>query len=204
MGDFEGRETLQPEAKPSISSPRPVPADAIDTAPTNTAWHTPWSFRLVMLRYHRLVFRVAWNVLADAAEAEDVCQEVFTRYWQRQQQVERAKEWLLRVARNEAITRLRKRSKVVLNDLDTERIAEDDGVEPAQPDQLWHHDQRAQRLREAIATLPEPQRSLVVLFDLEGQDGATCAQVLDLTVNQVKVYLHRARKRLRQQLEHAL
>jgi DNA-directed RNA polymerase specialized sigma24 family protein len=41
------------------------------------------------------------------------------------------------------------------------------------------------------------------MFDVQGYDGATCARVLGLNVNQVKVYLHRARRRLREQLERA-
>jgi RNA polymerase sigma-70 factor (ECF subfamily) len=52
-----------------------------------------------------------------------------------------------------------------------------------------------------VNELPEPQRSLILLFDVQGMTGAECAEVLDLNVNQVKVYLHRARRRLRQALE---
>jgi len=51
--------------------------------------------------------------------------------------------------------------------------------------------------------LPEPQRSLLVMFDVHGMDGAACARVLGLNANQVKVYLHRARRKLREQLERA-
>ncbi len=40
-----------------------------------------------------------------------------------------------------------------------------------------------------------------MLFDVQGMTGAECAEILDLNVNQVKVYLHRARRRLRQALE---
>ena len=53
----------------------------------------------------------------------------------------------------------------------------------------------------SVDTLPESHRSLIVLFDVQGVDGATCARILGLNVNQVKVYLHRARRRLREQLE---
>jgi RNA polymerase sigma-70 factor (ECF subfamily) len=56
-------------------------------------------------------------------------------------------------------------------------------------------------LRASIAALPEPQRSLVVLFDVHGLDGAACARILGINTNQVKVYLHRARRRLRRELE---
>jgi RNA polymerase sigma-70 factor (ECF subfamily) len=67
----------------------------------------------------------------------------------------------------------------------------------------WHLQQNelARRLRAAIAALPEPQRTLVVLFDMQGLDGAACARILGISTNQVKVYLHRARRRLRRELE---
>jgi len=75
-----------------------------------------------------------------------------------------------------------------------------DGRDPA-----WHyeHNELAGELRKLVDTLPEPQRSLLVMFDVQGLDGATCARVLGLNANQVKVYLHRARRRLREQLERA-
>jgi DNA-directed RNA polymerase specialized sigma24 family protein len=75
-----------------------------------------------------------------------------------------------------------------------------DGRDPA-----WHYEQNelSGALRKLVDTLPEPQRSLLVMFDVQGHDGETCARVLGLNTNQVKVYLHRARRRLREQLERA-
>ncbi len=153
--------------------------------------------KLAVLRYGRIVFRVAHLLLNDRHEAEDVSQEAFLRYWQHGRGVERPKEWLLAVARNACVDRLR-RSRPLL-DLD-ERPEPGDDRDP-----LWHLQQAelGARLRAHIARLPEPQRSLVVLFDMQGIDGASCARILDLNVNQVKVYLHRARKRLRRDMEDA-
>ena len=70
-------------------------------------------------------------------------------------------------------------------------------------DPVWHYEQSelAGKLRKLVDALPEPQRSLLVMFDVQGLDGATCARVLGLTVTQVKVYLHRARRKLRERLE---
>ena len=78
--------------------------------------------------------------------------------------------------------------------------ATSDGHDPA-----WHYEQSelAGELRKLVDTLPEPQRSLLVMFDVQGHDGDTCARVLGLNTNQVKVYLHRARRKLREQLERA-
>jgi RNA polymerase sigma-70 factor (ECF subfamily) len=156
-------------------------------------------FRLAVLLHDRTVYRVAAALLRDAREAEDVTQEVFLSYWQHGAAVERPREWLLRVARNAALGRLRKSGRFV--SYEQQELPEPgDARDPA-----WHYEQNelAGELRKLVDTLAEPQRSLIVMFDVQGHDGETCARVLGLNINQVKVYLHRARRRLRQQLERA-
>jgi RNA polymerase sigma-70 factor (ECF subfamily) len=158
-----------------------------------------WRFRLAVLLHDRAVYRVAAALLKDAREAEDVTQEVFLSYWQHGATVERPREWLLKVTRNAALGRLRKSGRFVSHE--PELLPEpSDGRDPA-----WHYEQNelAGELRKLVDTLPEPQRSLLVMFDVQGHDGETCARVLGLNTNQVKVYLHRARRRLREQLERA-
>jgi RNA polymerase sigma-70 factor (ECF subfamily) len=156
-------------------------------------------FRLAVLLHDRAVFRVAAAMLRDSREAEDVTQEVFLSYWQHGEIVERPREWLLQVARNACVNRLRRSGRVVIKEPD--QIPEQaDGRDPG-----WHYEQQelARQLRALVDTLPEPQRSLLVMFDMQGMDGAACARVLGLNINQVKVYLHRARRKLREQLERA-
>ena len=156
-----------------------------------------WRFRLAVLMHDRAVYRVAAALLRDASEAEDVTQEVFLSYWQHGAGVERPREWLLRVARNACMSRFRRSGRVI--NFDPQELPEvSDGRDPA-----WHYEQHelSADLQKCVDTLPEPQRSLIVLFDVQGADGATCARVLGLSVTQVKVYLHRARRKLRQQLE---
>jgi RNA polymerase sigma-70 factor (ECF subfamily) len=156
-----------------------------------------WRFRLVLLRHHGVVYRVAFALLRDRQEAEDVAQETFLRYWQRGDGVRSEREWLLTVARNFALDRLRRaRGSRGPYELPADEPGDD-------RDPVWHvqHDELATGLRERIAALPEPQRSLVILFDVHGLDGAACARILGLNANQVKVYLHRARRRLRRELE---
>lgn len=156
-----------------------------------------WQLRLAVVRHHRLVYRVAQSLLGDPHEAEDVAQEAFLRLWQHGGGVRAKKEWLLTVTRNLCLDRFRKtRSTLVAEPEAIEQRSEEKG--PA-----WHFDQRelATRLQALVSTLPEPQRSLVVLFDVHGLDGAACARILGLSTTQVKVYLHRARRRLRRALE---
>lgn len=158
-----------------------------------------WRFRLAVLMHDRAVFRVAAALLRDSREAEDVTQEVFLSYWQHGDTVERPREWLLQVARNAALSRLRKAGRFISKEPE-EMPEQSDRRDPA-----WHYEQRelAGALRKLLDTLPEPHRSLLVMFDVQGLDGAACARALGLNTNQVKVYLHRARRRLREQLERA-
>jgi RNA polymerase sigma-70 factor (ECF subfamily) len=156
-----------------------------------------WQFRLVVLRYHRLVYRFAYSLLKDKPEAEDVTQEAFLRYWEQGGNVRGPKEWLLTVARNGCLDRFRKQRVAV----DSNRAALEEPRDDRGP--AWHWQQRelGARLQTLITALPEPQRSLVVLFDVHGLDGAACARICGISTNQVKVYLHRARRRLRRALE---
>ena len=156
-----------------------------------------WRFRLAMTQHHKTVYRVCYGLLRDAHEAEDVTQEAFLRYWQLSSEVRGAKAWLITVARNKCLDRLRSSKRIVDADPEFfEQQADDHDPE-------WHatRGETASRLNQLINELPEPQRSLILLFDVQGLTGAECAEVLDLNINQVKVYLHRARRRLRLALE---
>lgn len=156
-----------------------------------------WRYRLIVMQHHGAVYRAARLLLGDGTEAEDVVQEAFLRFWQRGAGVRQPREWLMKVARNACLDRLRKSGRLV-SDNGMEIPERGDDRDPA-----WHFEQRelAARLRRAIDTLTEPQRSLVVLFDVQGMSTDECARIVGINVNQVKVYLHRARRRLRLELE---
>jgi RNA polymerase sigma-70 factor (ECF subfamily) len=156
-----------------------------------------WRFRLAVFQHDRAVYRFAAGLLRDPREAEDVVQDTFLQYWQHGSTVEQPRAWLLRVARTACLDRLRKSGRLVSHE-------QADLPEPSEDrDPAWYYEQGelSADLQKCVDTLPEPQRSLIVLFDVQGADGATCARVLGLSVNQVKVYLHRARRKLREQLE---
>ena len=179
---------VRPMEQPNVAAPE---------ARQGSAVLSPWRFRLAVFLHDRAVFRVAAALLRDSREAEDITQEVFLLYWQRGAAVERPREWLMRVTRNACLDRLRRSGRLVSH----EPAALPEASEDRDP--AWHYeqDELGERLRALVDTLPEPQRSLIVLFDMQGLDGATCARILELNINQVKVYLHRARRRLREQLE---
>ncbi len=149
-----------------------------------------------MEEYQNQAWTLARYLLKDAQEAEDACQEAFVKLWNHQDSIDKDKvrPWLMKVTRNGCLDRLRRRHP-------TEELVEwrhqDEAPGPMQG--VQQHE-TGQWLKRAIEGLKEPYRSLVVLRDIHQHSYAEVAVVLELSLSQVKVYLHRARKQLREQL----
>lgn len=149
-----------------------------------------------MEQYQNQAWTLARYLLRDAQEAEEVCQEAFIKLWHHQGSIDKDKirPWLMTVTRNGCLDRLRQRRP-------TEELMEwrhqDESPGPMQ--RLQQHE-AGQWLKRAIGGLKEPYRSLVVLRDIHQHSYKEVAMVLELSLSQVKVYLHRARKQLREQL----
>ncbi len=146
--------------------------------------------------YQDQAWTVARYILKDAQEAEDATQEAFVKLWDNRDNVdpERVKAWLMKVTRNGCLDRLRRRRHNV--EFDESYMTGDvsgpmQGAEATETN-AW--------LKRAIAGLKEPYRSLVVLRDVNQHSYEEVAGMLELNLAQVKTYLHRARKQLREQL----
>lgn len=152
-------------------------------------------------RHRHRVYQLARMLLGEPAEAEDVAQDVLVKLWNHRRSVRVGEElgWLMACTRNACLDRLRKRtrSRRLLHLVTTPEAGNGPDVDAHQ-----HH--RARLLRRAVADLPEPGRSLVILRDMQGLDVATTAKALELSPTQVKVYTFRARRALRQALEEKL
>lgn len=153
-------------------------------------------FRQWVEEYQDQAWTLARYMLKDPSEAEDVCQESFVKLWHHQDRidVEKIKPWLMKVVRNGCLDRIRRRHP----ETGIEGEAEVD-FSPG-PMQDAEHKDLGRQLKAAIEALKEPYRSLVVLRDVEQHSYAEVAGTLDLSMSQVKVYLHRARKQLREEL----
>ena len=152
-----------------------------------------------MNRHEAQVYSTALYILRDRSEAEDVTQEVYIRLWNSIKEVEsdKAKAWLMKVTKNLCIDHLRARHKAEdINEYEFECV--DSKQDPAK---ALAHMQLSRWLREAIDKLKEPYRSLIVLSHLHQKNYREIAQSHVLTVNQVKVYIHRARQQLRTLLQ---
>ena len=141
----------------------------------------------------------AWSLarylLRDNAEAEDVVQEAFIRLWEHRESMSdaRVKPWLLWVTRNLCLDRLRRRRP--------EQSADETDLTGTDcPAQSMQREQTLMRLQQAVQALEEPFRSLVLLRDVQQHSYEEVAAMTELTMPQVKTYLHRARRKLREQL----
>lgn len=141
----------------------------------------------------------AWSIasylLRDPAEAQDVVQEAFIRLWEHRESMApaRVKPWVLRVTRNLCLDRLRRRRP-------EETVEEGALAGDACPTEGLQREQELARLRRALEQLEEPFRSLVLLRDVQQHSYQEVAAMTELSMPQVKTYLHRARRKLREQL----
>ncbi|MBC7769030.1 MAG: RNA polymerase sigma factor [Phycisphaerales bacterium] len=145
------------------------------------------------------IHALAQRMLGDRAEAEDVAQEVFFRAWREAPKwvPGRAKfeTWMHRVALNLCYDRLRRRRETTDPDAG---IAMPDPAPGA--DEMWHAQQRSQRVQSALAALPERQRAAIALCHFEEMSQADAAASLNLSVDALESLLARGRRTLRASL----
>ena len=155
------------------------------------------------VRMHRdRIFGLAFHMLGNEAEAADVTQDVFIRLWKHHERLEEdlILGWLLRVARNACIDAMRRRkTRRTLFGADPELMERVEGTDQS-PEQSASAALFRERLDEALECLGEPHRSIVVLREIHECKYEEISETLDLPLNTVKVYLHRARKALRKEL----
>jgi len=163
-------------------------------------------YELLMRRHNQRLYRVARAILRDDAEAEDVMQDAYVRAYQNLASFEgRAKfvTWLTRIAVHEALTRSRRRLRFQALDPSDESNGEIMQSPPSStrsPEQQAYDRELAAVLEKAVSSLSEDHRLVFVLRDVEGMTTEETAHCLNLTEENVKVRLHRARAGLRKRL----
>ncbi|HVO13261.1 MAG TPA: sigma-70 family RNA polymerase sigma factor [Vicinamibacteria bacterium] len=162
--------------------------------------------RLVSL-HERMVFNLAARLLGDAEEARDVAQEVFLQVYRRLGRFEgrsSLKTWIYRIVVNQCHNRRRfwhRHGRDREDPLD-ERLAAPraPGRRPPGPYEEACAQERARTVQQALLRLPFPQRSVLVLREVEGLSCEEVAAALGIPDGTVKSRLSRAREALRQSL----
>ena len=151
-----------------------------------------------LVRQHAdLVYRVALRVTGTPDDAADAAQDALVKVWKGIGAIdaERQRAWAARVARNAALDLIRRR-KVRPEPGRSEPVTEPASASPLPDHHAETGDLRVELAR-ALGTLDDPYRTILILRDVEGLAYAEIADALDLPLNTLKVYLHRARHRAR-------
>ena len=165
-------------------------------------------FELIMRRYNQRLYRVAKAILRDDSEAEDVMQDAYVRAYQHLAQFagrSRFATWLTRIAIHEALARSQRRRRT--EQLGTNNWSE--GTESGEaevaantlnPEEQLSVSELGRTLEDAILSIPEQYRLVLMMRDVEQLNTQETAAALALTEENVKVRLHRARAMVRKNL----
>ena len=167
------------------------------------------AFESLVKKYDRNVFRIANHITHNREDAEDVVQDAFLKAYENLEQFQGQSKfytWLVRIAVNEALMKLRKRRPERTVSLDEDVKTEEDSLPrevadwSPNPEQQYSQAELNDILTRTIQGLPPGFRTVFVLRDVEGLSTEETAEALDLSIPAVKSRLLRARLQLRDRL----
>ena len=145
--------------------------------------------------YSKAMLNVAFRIVGNIGEAEDVLQESFLDAFNKVKDFRQDTTfglWLKQIVTNRSINLLRKR-KMDMVDLDGEQIEIIPGEEPEDDEEVQY---KAAQVKEAIKELPEGYRLVISLYLLEGYDHEEIGQILDISENTSRTQFLRAKRKL--------
>ena len=168
------------------------------------------AFTTLVNQYDRNIYRLALNITGKPEDAEDVLQDSFLKAYTNLDKFRgnsRFYTWLVRIAVNEALMKLRQRRRDLVLTVD-EQVETDDGtLMPREiedwgddPEQRYAKTELQRILAEAIEQLEPPFRSVFILRDVESFSTQETAEILSLSVPAVKSRLLRARLNMRERM----
>jgi RNA polymerase sigma-70 factor (ECF subfamily) len=175
------------------------------------------AFREIVCRYEAKARRYCYRIFRDSQIAEDAAQEVFLKLYRKAEKYEPTgpfSTWFYRVLGNLCFDRLRferRRAGVLGNTMDGHTLdGREDDHGPAgngrfvSPEQALSRKEECLAVRTAVLGLPENLRRAVTLREFEGLKYREIAEVMAVSLNEVKVLIHRGRKQLAKRLRTAL
>src|SRR5688572_16851057 len=146
------------------------------------------------------LFRFALKFLGNEEEAKDVVQEVFIRVWNGREQmneIQNWEAWCMRIAKNLSLDRIRSLTRKQTSPIEAGYHIHHESLSPHESTEIQ---ESMNRIDQFIALLPEKQRQVIHLRDVEGYSYNEICETLELDMNQVKVSLFRARNAVREKL----
>jgi RNA polymerase sigma-70 factor (ECF subfamily) len=158
------------------------------------------SFQNDILPLKNELYRLALRITLDHAEAEDVVQETMIKVWNRREkwdQIESIEAFCLTICRNQALDKTRRagRQNETLSEESHETVDHSYG---SNPEEHAMQQDRIQLIKRLVDNLPEKQRTIMLLRETEGKSYKEIAEIMDISEEQVKVNLFRARQTIKQ------
>ena len=169
------------------------------------------AFAELVEKYKQPVMNVVYRILRDGSEAEDLAQNVFLQVYKSAHRYEvsaRFSTWLFTIARNLCLNEIRRRSRHPAESLDATHPESDD--QPARQYQdhktfsapeLLLHGELEQKIEQALAELPENQRTAILLCRKDDLSYEEIAKVVGCSLSATKSLIHRGRETLKQKLK---
>ena len=168
--------------------------------------------RLITTRNNQRLYRAAWSIVKNHADAEDIVQEAYMKAFSTLNSYSGKASlttWLTRIVINQSIDFLRRRNRRMdrfqranVTDIENYKLQQSEQEDKSllSPESSLIVQEVATRLKHAIGALPENFRTVFVLRDIEGMSVSETAEALDLKEATVKSRLFRARQSLREDL----
>jgi RNA polymerase sigma-70 factor, ECF subfamily len=169
------------------------------------------AFEELVEKYKQPVLNLVYRILRDATEAEDLAQNVFVQVFKsadRYRVEAKFSTWLFTIARNLSLNELRRRSRHPTESLEgTSDPHEDsparqfeDRTSASAPDELLR-EELSVKIEDALASLPENQRTAILLFKEQEMSYEEISKLLDCSLSATKSLIHRGRETLKQKLK---
>lgn len=163
------------------------------------------AFTWLVDRYRDMVYTICLRMLGNEMDAAEAAQDVFVKSFRAMgsfQGKSKFSTWLYRITYNECISVIRKRVKVI--DLVDEVPEERETGQELTGMELLSSEERRKYLQQAIETLPETDAVVITLFYYEELSLEEIEEVTGLSNNNIRIKLHRSRKKLKQELQKIL
>lgn len=145
------------------------------------------------------LYRFAFRLLGNSEEAKDVVQETMIKVWNGRDlaEVQNMEAWCMRIVKNLSLDKLRNKQRKSTGSISDSFDVAQDGLSPFEKTELT---ESMKRINELMTTLPEKQRQVMHLRDVEGYSYNEICDIMELDMSQVKVNLFRARNAVREKL----
>ena len=159
-------------------------------------------FKMRVMPYSDRIYRMAFRLMGNREEAEDIVQEVYLKLWGLRKGLDKydsIEALAIRITRNLCLDNLRRR-KTKQNALNSQADYQENAYTET-PDKNLERKQEKELVLSLISALPEPQRSLVHLRHIEEKEYDEIASMVNMNVNAIRVSISRARKQMREILD---